>query len=178
MTSATNTSSSSNIRSDNTQDFLQQFNGLSTDDKLALLYFIYENMGDSITPAAPNAADLNLASSLIEKFVELSDDEQLQIMRDIVECKDTEYSRAYGGLAPNNQLLVWYAWAEGMGDTIVDIPDNYKTSEAVKQALSSIKNLEFEAQISVLREMATNMGYSEVKKMPTQDDAKKVTPSL
>lgn len=176
MTSVTNTSS--NIRSEDTQKIFQDYNQLSTDDKLALLYFIYENMGDSITPAAPNAANLNLTASLIEEFSNLSDDEQLEIMRDIVNGKDTEYSRAYGGLTPNNQLLVWYVWAEEMGESVVDIPDNYEVTEAIDNILSKIENLDFEAQISVLREIASNMGYSEIKNIPTQDDAKKVTPSL
>jgi hypothetical protein len=91
-------------------------------------------------------------------------------MRDIVNCKDTEYSRAYGGFTPNNQLLVWYAWAEGMGDTVVDIPKDYEVTEAIKNALSQIEKLEFEEQISVLREIASNMGYSEIKQVSSQSE--------
>ncbi|OKH24917.1 orange carotenoid protein [Hydrococcus rivularis NIES-593] len=167
----------SNILSENTQKIFQQYTQLSTDEKLALLYFIYENMGDSITPAAPNAADLNLTSSVIEVIFNLSEDEQLEIMRDIVNCKDTEYSRAYGGLTPNNQLLVWYAWAQAMGDTVVDLPDDYKATEAISNVLSQIKKLEFEEQISVLREIASNMGYTEVKRVSSQAEVG-ITPSL
>ncbi|MBE9169237.1 orange carotenoid protein [Pleurocapsales cyanobacterium LEGE 06147] len=166
MTSRTN--EGSNILSEQTQKIFQQYTQLSTDEKLALLYFIYKKMGDSITPAAPNAANLNLTSSLIEDFFNLSDDEQLEIMRDIVNCKDTEYSRAYGGFTPNNQLLVWYAWAEGMGDTVVDLPDDYQATEALDNALSQIEKLEFEEQISILREIASNMGYSEIKQVSSQ----------
>ena len=167
----------SNILSEDTQQNYQQYSQLSTDEKLAFLYYVYEKMGDSVTSAAPNAADLNLSSSLIEGIVDLSDDEQLQIMRDIVDGRDTEYSRTYGGLSPNNQLLVWYAWAEEMGNTIVDMPNNYKATEVIKKALSQIEKLEFEEQISVLREMASNMGYSEVKRVSSIDEVG-ITPSL
>jgi Orange carotenoid protein, N-terminal len=166
-----------NILSEKTQEIYQNCDRIDTDGKLALLYYIYKELGNSITPAAPNAADLNLTSSLIEEFFNLSDDEQLEIMRDIVNCKDTEYSHAYGGLSPNNQLLVWYAWAQEMGKSVVDIPDNYKAAEGVNQALSQIKKLEFEEQISLLREIATNMGYSQVKRVSSIDEVG-ITPSL
>ncbi|WP_013320846.1 orange carotenoid protein N-terminal domain-containing protein [Gloeothece verrucosa] len=176
MTGLTDTSS--NILSKETQAIFEEYNQLNTDDKLALLYYIYEKMGDSITPAGTNAINVDFLSSLIEDFLQLSDNEQLEIMRDIVNAKDSEYSRYYGGLSPNNQLFVWYAWAEAMGDTVVDIPGNYKATEAVNNALSKIEGLDFEAQISILREIASNMGYSDVKNFPTQDDARQVTPSL
>jgi hypothetical protein len=175
MTSRNN--EGSNILSEQTQKIFQHYSQLDTDDKLALFYYIYEKMGDSITPAAPNAADLNLTSSLIEDFFELSDDEQLEIMRDIANCKDTDYSRAYGGFTPNNQLLVWYAWAEGMGDTVVDIPDDYEKTETIKNTLSEIEKLEFEDQISVLREIASKMGYSEIKQVSSQAEVG-TTPSF
>lgn len=167
----------SNILSENTQKIYEGYTQLSTDEKLALLYYIYKEMGDSITPAAPNAADINISSPLIEEVINLSDDKQLQIMRDIVEGKDTEYSHAYGGLSPNNQLLIWYIWAEGMGEEVVDMPKDYQATEAIKNSLSLIEKLEFEEQISVFREIASNMGYSQVKRVSSIDEVG-ITPSL
>jgi hypothetical protein len=49
-------------------------------------------------------------------------------MLDIVNCQDTDYSRAYGPLKENKQLLVWYIWGEAMGDIVVGIPDNYEST--------------------------------------------------
>ncbi|MGQ4647311.1 orange carotenoid protein N-terminal domain-containing protein [Lyngbya aestuarii] len=167
----------SQVLSESTQKTVQAFDGLGTDDKLALLYYIYKKMGDSITPAAPTAADPELAPTLLGDFYDMSDDEQLAAMRAIANGEETELSRAYGGLRPNNQLVVWYAWAKGMGDTVVDLPSDYKATKAVKEALSHIENLEFEEQISVLRQVASNMGYSEVGSVPSQEETGK-TPSL
>lgn len=48
--------------SNETQNIVQAINGLGTDEKLALLYFVYEKMGDSVTPAAPAAADPTISS--------------------------------------------------------------------------------------------------------------------
>lgn len=160
--------------SESTQNAVQNFNQLNTDDQLAALYYVYEKMGGSITPAAPTAAEPEVAPLLLADFYELSKDEQLQIMRDIVSGKDTEYSHAYGALSANNQLVVWYTWATSMGETVVDMPNDYERSEQLNNVVNQIEKLEFEEQISVLREVAENMGYSQVQRATQQG----VTPSL
>jgi hypothetical protein len=167
----------SQILSRETQSVFDAYSALETDAKLALLYYVYEKMGKSITPAAPAAADPELLPMLFDQFFERSGEEQLQIMREIANGADTEYSRAYGALNPDNQLLVWYAWAREMGDTVIDIPSDYSPSQDLKGVLSQIENLDFQEQISVLREAATRMGYTSVKPLPTQAQTGK-TPSL
>ncbi len=174
---ASNLTGKSQIRSEETQNLVNDFEKLSTDDKLALLYWIYEKMGDSITPAAPEAAEPNIAPMLMDDYYKLSEDEQLQIMRDIVDRKDTVYSHAYGALSANNQLVVWYAWAVGMGDRIVDMPSDYQSTPETNSLLSQIEKAEFEEQISILREIAGGMGYNSVGEMPSQAETG-VTPSL
>ncbi len=176
MTSAQGKTQSS-ARSGDSQKVVQAFEGLSTDEKLALLYYAYEKMGDSITPAAPTAANPELAPRLLGEFYELSNEQQLEVMRAIVNREDTELSRAYGALTQNNQLVVWYAWAKAMGDTVVDIPNDYQATQPINDVLSQIEGLDFEQQISTLREIASNMGYSEVQAIPTQSETGK-TPSL
>ncbi|BAT51781.1 hypothetical protein NOS3756_07100 [Nostoc sp. NIES-3756] len=155
-------------QSQETQSVVDAFNKLDTDAKLAWFYFVYEEMGESITPAAPAAAEPELAPLLLGNFFQLSDDEQLNIMRDIVNCADTEYSRAYGALKENNQLLVWYVWAIAMGDTIVGMPDDYEGTEATNDLLAQIEGLDFEQQMSVFRTIAGEMGYSDVQPIETQ----------
>ncbi|HEY9763169.1 MAG TPA: orange carotenoid protein N-terminal domain-containing protein [Trichocoleus sp.] len=159
------------------KDIYQGYDKLSTDDKLAFLYYVYEAMGASVTPAAPIAADPEIANPVIEAIYQQSAEEQLNAMRQIVNCEDTPISRAYGGLIVNAQLLVWYVWAEEMGNRVVDIPGDYTPSQGVQQVLDQIQGLEFQEQISLLREMATHMGHSDVKPAPTQAETG-VTPSL
>jgi Orange carotenoid protein, N-terminal len=153
---------------------INDFENLNVDDQLAALYFIYKKMGDSVTPAAPSAANANLAPMLLEDFLDLSDDEQLQIMRDIASRKDTDYSRAYGALTANNQLLVWFIWAEEMGYRVVDLSDDAATP-TVNKIVSQVEGLSFEEQIFILREMATNMGYTDVKPVPSQAETGKTS---
>ncbi len=156
---------------------VENFEKLGTDEKLALLYFIYKKMGDSITPAVPAATDPELAPKLLGDFYQLSDEDQLAVMRQIVNCENTEYSHAYGVLKENNQLMVWFAWAQAMGDTVVDMPQDYNATEAINSNLSQIEGLDFEGQISVLRTVASRMGYNEIKPIATQAETGK-TPSL
>ena len=167
----------SSARSEGTQRVVQSFEALNTDDKLALLYYVYKKMGDSITPAAPTAANPEMAPRLLGEFFEMSNEAQLAVMRSIVNREETDLSRAYGALTENNQLVVWYAWAVAMGDTVVDIPNDYQPTQSINDTLSQIEGLDFEGQISLLRNIAGNMGYSDVKPIPTQAETGK-TPSL
>ena len=150
------------------QGAVSDFDQLKVDDKLALLYYVYEKMGSSITPAAPQAADPELAPILLSDFYNLSQQDQLQAMRDIVNRADTEYSRAYGALKENNQLLVWYLWAVGMGKTVVGMPAEYAASDTIGNLLKRFEAFEFEQQISLLRELASQMGHTDVKPIPSQ----------
>lgn len=176
MTTTPN-ASRSQAQSPETQSVVQAFEALNTDDKLAWFYLVYTKMGDSITPAAPAATDPELAPKLLGDYYQFGDQEQLNIMRDIVEGKDTEYSRAYGALKENNQLMVWYAWAQAMGDTVVGMPNDYQANKAVNDLMGQIEALDFEAQISMFRTIAANMGYTDVKPIPSQAETGK-TPSL
>ncbi|MBD2435288.1 orange carotenoid protein N-terminal domain-containing protein [Nostoc sp. FACHB-110] len=163
--------------SDKTQNVVKAFNDLDTDAKLAWFYLVYKEMGEAVTPAAPAAAEPELAPLLLNDYLNLSDAEQLNVMRDIVERKDTEYSRAYGAIKENNQLLVWYVWAVAMGDSVVGFPDNYEPDNAIDDLMSQIEGLDFEEQMSVFRTIAGEMGYTEVQPIETQAETGK-TPSL
>ncbi|MBW4661047.1 MAG: orange carotenoid protein [Drouetiella hepatica Uher 2000/2452] len=167
--------SNTQLFSEATHDVFKTYSSLDTDAKLALLYYVYEKMGKSITPAAPAAADPELAPLLLGDFFKLSGEDQLAIMREVVNGEDTEYSQAYGALAPNNQLLVWYAWAQGMGKTVIDMPGNYQPVKSIADSLAQIEKLEFQEQISLLRQIATEMGHSNVQPIPTQAETGKTS---
>ncbi len=155
--------------SDKTHNVVEAFNKLDTDAKLAWFYLVYTKMGSSITPAAPAAAEPELAPMLLSDYYELSDEQQLNIMREIVNREPTEYSRIYGALKENNQLLIWYAWAVGMDDKkIVGMPENYNATEAINNLLSQVEGLEFEEQMSIFRTIVGDMGYTDVKPIETQ----------
>ena len=138
---------------------LSSYNSLSTDGKLALLWYVYTKMGTSVTPAAPGAAADEIAQGLFNQVKELSFDEQLDVQRKIIESQDTVISREYGSLSENTKLYFWYRLAQGMeAGTIVPVPDNYEPAGDVTQLLSQVEAMEFEEQITLLRDAVVSGG--------------------
>lgn len=138
---------------------IEIFNGFSVDKRLALLWYVYEKLGQSITPAAPNAAEPAIAGGLFEQVQNKPHEEQLQIMRDIVGGTDTRYSREYGALSANTKLAFWYFLARGMVQKIIiPMPNQYPLSDTENEWLGTLELLEFDQQITILRDLANSMG--------------------
>ena len=132
---------------------------LSVDDQLALLWFVYEKLGKSITPAAPGASGIEIAQGLFNQVKELSHEEQLQVQRDIASKKNTLHSREYGSLSPETKLAFWYFLAQGMENgTIIPMPPNYEFPQAGKDLLAQIEGMEYSQQIDFLRGAVLPMG--------------------
>lgn len=135
------------------------FKGLSVDDQLAVLWFLYTEMGRSVTPAAPGAARLQLAEGLLNQIKAMSSDAQLQVMRDLASNVNTQVCRSYGVLSPNTKLAFWYQLAEWMVQGfVVPMPPAYQLSFDGQKTLEAIKSLDMGQQITVLRSAVVNMG--------------------
>ncbi|UFP96283.1 orange carotenoid protein N-terminal domain-containing protein [Gloeobacter morelensis] len=147
------------VRSEGVSEALTQFNGLDVDSKLAILYYLYEGMGDSVTPAAPEAANVVQIQGFFDQFDTLPmGDAQLEAMRALVRGEDNHLGREYGKHTENNKLFIWFLLAERMGKDVIGIPEGYRLSDAAQQSLEGIKELDFEQQITVLRDVAYAMG--------------------
>ncbi|MEG4502398.1 orange carotenoid protein N-terminal domain-containing protein [Microcoleus sp. F6_B4] len=132
---------------------------LSVDDQLGLLWFVYTQMGKSITPAAPGASGSDIAQGLFEQVKPLPHPEQLQVMRDIASKANTELSRMYGSMSPETKLAFWYFLAVGMDEgTIIPVPSDYQLPEAGKALLGKIEGMDFQQQIDFLRGTILEMG--------------------
>lgn len=142
-------------------DLLQAFQSLEVDQQLALFYFIYLEMGDSITPAAPGAttASSPIAEGLLNQVKELTHEEQLQIQRDLITHKNTLISREYGALSDSTKLLFWYYLAQGMEQNVISpMPSDYQLSEEAERLFNQIKALEFNQQMTLFRDLVSPMG--------------------
>jgi hypothetical protein len=140
---------------------IARFNQLSAEDQLALIWFAYEDMGKSITVAAPGAASMILAQGLLNKIKEMSFTEQSQAMCDLANRTDNEVCRAYGVFTPNIKLGFWYQLGEWMAEgTVAPIPPGYQLSANAAAVLQAIRDLDQGQQITVLRNTVVDMGYS------------------
>lgn len=145
-------------------EITSSFGALSTDQKLALLWFIYEEVGKSITPAAPGASTASpaVAEGLFQQVLGMSYEEQLQLQRDIVECQDGTISREYGSLSDTTKLLFWYLLAQGMDRSeVIPMPEGYELEPAAQNCLTQLQSIPYNEQITVLRDFVAPMGSSE-----------------
>jgi hypothetical protein len=139
---------------------LAVFKQLEVDDQLALLWFIYEQMGDSVTPAAPGAASPEIATGLYNQFKNLDQPQQLEAMRAIARSDHShQISREYGSLSANTKLAIWYFLAQGMDSgEIIPMPADYEITQTAQDLLAAMETLGFEEQITILRSAANSMG--------------------
>ena len=140
-------------------DTIASFQQLSTDEQLGLLWTLYKNMGRSITPAAPGAARLQFAEGLLEQVKAMTQEQQLQFMRDLARKTNTSETRAYGVLSSNTKLAFWYQLAILMDEgLVIPVPSFYKMSDAATRLFGQISKLEFNQQITVMRQIVISMG--------------------
>lgn len=143
------------------REIVQSIQKLDVDQQLAMFYFIYKEMGDSITPAAPGASTVSpaVADGLFNQVKELSHEEQLQLQRDLINKADTVHTREYGSMSDTTKLLFWYRLAQGMdAQTIIPMPAGYEISSQSKEIIEKIKPLDFGVQMSLFRDYVAPMG--------------------
>lgn len=141
--------------------YTQSFRSLDVDQQLALFYFIYKEMGDAVTPAAPGASTVSegIAGGIFEQVKAMSQEQQLQLQRDLITGGDSEITREYGSMSDTTKLLFWYQLAQGMDQgTIVPMPANYQLSSEAENLLEQIKGLEYNQQITLFRDYVSPMG--------------------
>ena len=139
---------------------VEAIQSLSIDEQLGLLWVVYENMGGLVTPPVSGATErIKLAGGLIYQVANLSHEEQLQFMRDLVRRVDNPLTRSYGLLSSNNKLAFWYQLAQLMRSReIISTPEDYQLSAPATAVLNKVMALEFNQQIAVLRLIVGKMG--------------------
>jgi hypothetical protein len=143
------------------RQYVQAWQKLDTDEQLALFWFVYTEMGDTITPAAPNASTVSpeIAEGLFNQVKDLNHQQQLHLQRDLINRVDNQISRQYGSLSDTTKLLFWYRLAQEMeNSTIVPMPSEYQLGSEAENLLAKIKTLSFQQQITVFRDYVSPMG--------------------
>jgi Orange carotenoid protein, N-terminal len=143
------------------RECVESWRKLDVDQQLGLFWFIYKEMGGSVTPAAPAASTVSpeIAEGLFNQVKELSHEEQLQVQRDLINKADTQIGRQYGSLSDTTKLLFWYRLAQGMDSTvIIPVPSDYHLASEGEKLLNKVKQLPFEQQINLFRDYVSPMG--------------------
>ncbi|MGK7874179.1 MAG: orange carotenoid-binding protein [Xenococcaceae cyanobacterium] len=139
---------------------IARFNQLSAEDQLALIWFAYLEMGQTITIAAPGAANMMFAENTLNEIRQMTPLQQSQAMCDLANRADTPVCRAYAAWSPNIKLGFWYKLGELMEEGVVaPIPEGYQLSANASAVLQAIRGLEPGQQITVLRNAVVDMGF-------------------
>jgi Orange carotenoid protein, N-terminal/Nuclear transport factor 2 (NTF2) domain len=139
---------------------LANFEELSLEDRLAILWYAYTETGKSITRAALGAASMALVEGMLNDIRVMSKTEQTQLMIDLANRTDTPLGRTYGYFSANTKLGFWYQLADWMQEGIVaPIPADFTASDDANLLFQAIQKLDGGQQIQVLRDIVLNMGY-------------------
>jgi hypothetical protein len=137
------------------------FNQLGAEDQLALLWFVYTEMGITITPAAMSAVNMVFADKTLTQIKQMPALEQTQVMCDLVNRTDTPICQTYSSFGINAKLGFWYQLSEWMKQGIVaPIPKGYQLSAKASDVFQAIRQLEGGQQLTVLQDIVANMGYA------------------
>jgi hypothetical protein len=146
----------------NRDQYLNNLQSLSVDDQLAVLWYAYEAIGDSITPGGPKAAGFEIAQGLVDRMKNMSEEDQLQVQRDVAGRADTTVSREYGSASPSTKLAFWYLTAkETAAGNLVQVPADYQIADNAQEFLNQLKGLNFEQQIDLIKEAVIPMGIAD-----------------
>ena len=130
------------------------FHSLGMDEQLAILWYLYQDfVKGNITPEAERP-DENLEKSegLIEKVLQMSPEDQLQVQKDIIIGKNGSALQAYQKYSSNQKLFFWYRLAEEMEKSnAVKVPDDYQLSPDAQQLLDAVKKMEFSEQLVFIK---------------------------
>jgi hypothetical protein len=146
-------------------DIVESFNQLSAEDRLALLWFVYTEMGVTITPAAISAVNMVFAETLLTEIKRMPARSQTQVMCDLVNHADTPICHTYSSFGINVKLGFWYQLSEWMKqDIVAPIPTGYKLSGEASDVLQSIRRQSGGEQLNILQSVVAKMGYTSINK--------------
>jgi len=137
-----------------------RFRLLSAEDQLALIWFAYLEMGQTITIAAPGAARMQFAEPVLNEIKAMPFPQQSQVMCDLANRTDTPIGRTYANWSVNIKLGFWYKLGDWMAAGLVaPIPKGYQLSANAAAVLSSLRGVDQGQQITLLRNFVVDMGY-------------------
>ncbi|MEA5447500.1 orange carotenoid protein N-terminal domain-containing protein [Leptolyngbya sp. CCNP1308] len=87
---------------------VQSFESVDVDCKIAVLWQIYDTLGQAFAAIAPVALFSQAVQQLLSQIQQVDRDDQSAIMRDILAGADTRFTQAYQALNTNMKLAFWH----------------------------------------------------------------------
>jgi hypothetical protein len=156
------------------QQAISAFQRLKIDDRLAVLGLVFASIADKIPANAANSLPTEKAAELVAQVQNLSSEEQLFALRDLLPADrqdqdevmlDPNPSKAmvelghggnkistgeYGNMQPEGKLAFWYLVAERLRTAIMDLSSQSQPSQQATEVLNSLKSLNTDDLVSFL----------------------------
>lgn len=87
---------------------VQSFELVDVDCKIAVLWQIYDTLGQAFAAIAPVALFSQAVQQLLSQIQQVDRDDQSAIVRDILAGADTRFTQAYQALNMNMKLAFWH----------------------------------------------------------------------
>lgn len=87
---------------------VQSFESVDVDCKIAVLWQIYDTLGQAFAAIAPVALFSQAVQQLLSQIQQVDRDDQSAILRDILAGADTRFTQAYQALNTNMKLAFWH----------------------------------------------------------------------
>lgn len=126
-------------------NYVHKFKGCSADEKLAILWRIYNHIGGERIENPDDNKESDSSLALYNKLKGKSNDEQLQFMRDVVSNNSNDLTNEYSQLSETTQVAIWYRLAQGMsGGDVVPMPEDFTLSGEAQEVADNISAISFE----------------------------------
>lgn len=138
---------------------VQALKVLDVDSQLALMWDLFYDIKEQLNPGGEEMTGDDVASDLVERLKQMSKDEQLQALRNLMESADTNVTQDYRSFSEKGKLFFWYLLAQSTetGSTAT-IPFNYEKSAQAKELLEQLKTLKFQKKVDFISSTVANLG--------------------
>lgn len=141
-----------------TRQALEAFRQYDIDTQLALLWFGYLDIKQSLTPNPPPSVEAS-ARAYVDRIQALPQDQQLQAQRDILSGANSEWGQEYTSLSSSGRMEVWLLLAQRMETgEVIPVPPDYDLPSETDEFTAMISELSFEQRIDFMRSAVMTMG--------------------
>ncbi|MBW4616338.1 MAG: hypothetical protein KME21_24290 [Desmonostoc vinosum HA7617-LM4] len=146
----------------NLEQVVEKFQSFDTDCQLALLWYVYEDFGGAISQKdSTDVAGYEALDSLVPEIQQMTPEEQLQIMRDLLGRANTPINQTYGSMDTANKLAFWYRLAQSMDQkAIAQVPSNYSLSSEAEEFLQHFNQMDFDRKVIFMRNVVSQLGVN------------------
>lgn len=135
------------------EEYKQQFDALSADEKLATLWYVYDGLGEERLENPDDNKESDSSSDLYNQIKGKSEEEQLQFMRDVLSGESNDLTSAYNNLSNTTKIALWYRLGQGMAEgSVIQVPSDYDLSDKAKQLVQEINDIDFEQSYIFVRD--------------------------